>query len=110
MCRYGRVVGCCGLELVRRFRDPTAMNTKPITASGTARGSEETSIVAVANAIINPPTSIIAVPRLGQVTCIRQSCHTNCMSSSRPYVPLWVGKMSALGEILYCVSIPNLYG
>ena len=47
--------------------------------------------MAIANATINPPTSIIAVPRLGQFTCIGQSSHMNRMPSSRPYVPLWAG-------------------
>ena len=47
--------------------------------------------MAIANATINPPTSIIAVPRLGQFTCIGQSSHMNRMPSSCPYVPLWAG-------------------
>jgi hypothetical protein len=59
----------------RRFRAPTPMETSPMMAIAAGTGLAVKSIVATENATINPPTSIMAVPRLFQFVAISTSSH-----------------------------------
>ena len=60
---------------VRRFRAPTPIETSPMMAIAEGTGLLVRSIAATANAIINPPTIIIATPVLFELAVIRASFH-----------------------------------
>jgi len=59
----------------RRIRAPTPMETSPMMAIAEGMGFSVNMIVMTANPTISPPTIIIAVPRLFQVSAISASFH-----------------------------------
>ena|GEM_PF-5737621 len=61
---------------MRRFRAPTPIETSPMTAIAEGAGLLVRTIVATANAIINPPTIIIATPVFFGPSVISASFHT----------------------------------
>ena len=63
---------CC---YVRRLRAPTPIETSPMMAIAEGTGLLVRSIVATANAIINPPTTIIATPLLFRFSVTSASSH-----------------------------------
>ena len=62
---------------VRRFRAPTPIETSPMMAIAEGMGLLVRSIVATANATINPPTIINATPVLFRLSVIRASFHAS---------------------------------
>jgi hypothetical protein len=60
----------------RRFRAPTPIETSPMMAIAEGMGFSVKMIVTTANATSSPPTIIIAVPRLFQLSAISASFHT----------------------------------
>ena len=72
--------GTC--RYVRRFRAPTPMETSPMMAIAEGTGFLVRSIVATANATINPPTSIIATPLLFRFSVTSASFHAGFWCSS----------------------------